>query len=141
MEYFGIAAIIILLIVLYWIVDKSENQMSLVIGPCSERRLYSLNELTYFKTVDSENSATFYRVLCHQNHKYDYTSYYYLYYESIRLSDYDGLHYKYDSKDYKIMKDADKPICSERDQFLNCAIPITEEEYNEVKKKFIETIS
>ena len=140
MEYFGLASIIILLIVLYWIVDKSENLTSGIVGSYSERRLYSLNELTYFKTVDSETSATFYRVLYHQNHKYDYTSYYYLYYESIHLSAYEGLHYKYDGKDYKIIKDADKPVCSERDQFLNCAIPITEEEYNEVKKKFIETI-
>lgn len=133
-------AIIILIIFIYWIVDKSGNRTNSVIGPYSERRLYSLNELTYFKTADSETSATFYHVLYHQNHKYDYSSYYYLYYESIHLSDYDGLHYQYNSKDYKIIKDADEPVCSERDQFLNCAIPITEEEYNEVKNKFIETI-
>ena len=141
--FWGFVAIFAFLLVMIYIATKDDNEKTQnIIGVCSERRLFNLNELTYFKIVINDKSVTFCRVLRHENNKYTYDSYYKLYYESVYMDTYDGcLNYRFNTNDYTTIKNADAVVCSERDNFLNQAIPITEEEYDKVKQEFIKSIS
>lgn len=139
---FYIICIVIILFAVGYAFDLFNEFDDNIAGVCSTRRLFNLNELSFFKIVTDGRCVKFCKVLRHNNVKYDYESYYCLYYESICKDIYDNeLKYTFNTCDYTIIKNADNVVCSERDNFLNNAIPINEEEYNKAKQEFMKFIN